>query len=47
MLQEMKGIGYRRGQLHLVNRDVLEQMVCECYNLISYPPGAVQPSRYK
>ena len=46
-LQEMKGIGYRRGQLHLVNRDVLEQMVCECYNLISYPPGAVQPSRYK
>src|SRR6185369_12991281 len=34
MLQEMKGIEYRRGKLHIVNRDVLEQMVCECYNLI-------------
>src|SRR6185437_6153407 len=38
MLQEMKGIDYRRGQLHIRSREVLEQMVCECYNLISYPP---------
>lgn len=37
MLQEMGAIGYRRGQLHILNRSVLEQMVCECYNLILPP----------
>jgi CRP-like cAMP-binding protein len=34
LLQEMKGIGYRRGKLHIVDREVLERMVCECYNLM-------------
>ena len=32
MLQEMGGIDYRRGQLHIRSREVLEQTVCECYN---------------
>jgi CRP-like cAMP-binding protein len=34
MLQEMKAIEYRRGQLHIVDRALLEQTVCECYNLM-------------
>ena len=32
LLQEMKGIEYRRGHLHIRNREVLEHAVCECYN---------------
>lgn len=31
MLQEMQGIEYRRGHLHIINREILEQVVCECY----------------
>jgi cAMP-binding proteins - catabolite gene activator and regulatory subunit of cAMP-dependent protein kinases len=31
MLQEMGAIEYRRGKLHIVNRGILEQVVCECY----------------
>jgi CRP-like cAMP-binding protein len=31
MLQEMGAIEYRRGKLHIVNRQLLEQVVCECY----------------
>jgi len=34
VLQSMHGIEYRRGQLHVVNREVLEQTVCECYSLM-------------
>jgi CRP-like cAMP-binding protein len=34
MLQEMNGIDYRRGQLHIRNRELLEQTVCECYNVL-------------
>lgn len=34
MLQGMGAIEYRRGRLHIVDRTVLEQVVCECY-----PPG--------
>lgn len=33
MLQEMHGIDYRRGQLYIRSREVLEQAVCECYNV--------------
>ena len=36
MLQEMGAIEYRRGKLHIVNRQRLEQVVCECY------PGSVK-----
>ena len=45
MLQSMKAIEYRRGQLHIIDREVLERTVCECYNIISSdlrftpPPG--------
>lgn len=35
VLQEMRGIEYRRGQLHIVNRVVLEQTVCECYAMMA------------
>ena len=31
MLQEMHAIEYRRGQLHIKDRQVLEHAVCECY----------------
>lgn len=31
MLQELGAIEYRRGRLHIVDRLVLEQVVCECY----------------
>jgi CRP-like cAMP-binding protein len=34
MLQEMGAIEYRRGRLHVANREVLERTVCECYNII-------------
>jgi hypothetical protein len=34
ILQEMGGIEYRRGQLHICNREILEKAVCECYNLM-------------
>jgi CRP-like cAMP-binding protein len=34
MLQEMHAIEYRRGQLHIKDRQVLEHAVCECYNVM-------------
>ena len=34
MLQAMKAIAYRRGQLYIQDRPVLERTVCECYNLM-------------
>lgn len=41
-LQAMHAIEYRRGQLHITNREVLERVVCECYDVISgdfkFPP---------
>jgi len=33
-LQATHAIEYRRGQLHINNRDVLEQAVCECYTIM-------------
>lgn len=33
-LQEMKAIEYRRGQLHIRNRALLEETVCECYTIL-------------
>src|SRR5689334_9814256 len=48
MLQSMKGIEYRRGQLHIIDREVLERTVCECYNIMSSdsrftPPHGLSP----
>jgi hypothetical protein len=34
MLQEAGAIEYRRGQLHVRRREILEQAVCECYKLM-------------
>jgi len=43
MLQDMKAIEYKRGQLHISNRMMIEETVCECYNIIKTefapPPG--------
>lgn len=47
MLQAMRAIGYRRGQLHIEDRAILEHTVCECYSLMTTelehtpPPYAV------
>lgn len=34
MLQEIHAIEYCRGQLHIQNRNLLEQTVCECYAIM-------------
>lgn len=34
MLQEMRAIEYRRGRLHIRDRALLEQVVCECYSIM-------------
>ena len=34
MLQDIRAIEYRRGQLHIQNRDILEETVCECYAIM-------------
>ena len=34
VLQATHAIEYRRGQLHINNRDALEQAVCECYTIM-------------
>lgn len=52
LLQEMRAIEYRRGQLHIAKRDLLENMVCECYSLmkddVSLPGLVIRPPlRYK
>jgi CRP-like cAMP-binding protein len=52
MLQEMKAIEYRRGQLHIQNRDALAAAVCECYNILQtdfrrIPPASTQLSHYR
>lgn len=53
MLQDMKAIEYRRGQLHIQNRDALAAAVCECYSIMQAdfrsipPPVSTQPSHYR
>lgn len=51
-LQAMHAIDYRRGQLHITERAVLEHAVCECYHIMKNdygftPPVAPQVYRYK
>jgi len=46
MLQAMKAIEYRRGQLHITDREVLERTVCECYNFIKAESGFNPPPRF-
>ncbi len=45
MLQAMKAIEYRRGRLHIMDRDVLERTVCECYNVMKAEWKFVPPQR--
>ena len=33
-LQQIHVIEYRRGQLHIINREALEAMACECYSIM-------------
>lgn len=44
MLQEMQAIEYRRGQLHIRNRELLEATVCECYTIIRADFSRLRPS---
>lgn len=53
-LQAMHAIEYRRGQLHILDRYVLERTVCECYNIMKNelrfsppPPPAKVPLRFR
>ena len=45
VLQAMHAIEYRRGQLHITDREVLERAVCECYSIMQnefrLPPPAI------
>ena len=43
MLQEMDAIAYRRGQLHIQNREALERVVCECYKIMQVRFKESQP----
>jgi len=46
VLQEMHGIEYRRGQLHIRNREVLENAVCECYAIMQAQFKHFKPQTY-
>jgi CRP-like cAMP-binding protein len=43
LLQSMKAIEYRRGQLHITDREILEHTVCECYKLIKGEGELIPP----
>lgn len=46
VLQAMQAIEYRRGQLHITDREVLERAACECYTIMKHefrPPPRLQP----
>jgi hypothetical protein len=44
-LQAMHAIEYRRGQLHIMDRAVLERVVCVCYEVISNDFRFTPPQR--
>ena len=44
-LQAMHGIDYRRGQLHITEREVLEHAVCECYQIMKNDFRFTPPAR--
>ncbi|MFN2406858.1 MAG: Crp/Fnr family transcriptional regulator [Pyrinomonadaceae bacterium] len=44
-LQAMHAIEYRRGQLHILEREVLERMACECYTIMRDEFSFRAPSR--
>jgi CRP-like cAMP-binding protein len=45
VLQSMHGIEYRRGQLHVTDRQVLERAVCECYTIMQKEFRFIPPQR--
>jgi CRP-like cAMP-binding protein len=45
MLQSMEAIEYRRGRLHVTNREVLERTVCECYTIMRSESSFIPPPR--
>jgi CRP-like cAMP-binding protein len=44
-LQAMRAIEYRRGQLHITDRDTLVRTVCECYEAMKSELGFTPPQR--
>jgi CRP-like cAMP-binding protein len=36
ILQEARAIEYRRGQLYILDREVLEEVVCKCYAIMKF-----------
>jgi CRP-like cAMP-binding protein len=46
LLQDMNAIGYKRGQLHITNRDTLEGAVCECYSIMQADIKHPHPQNY-
>lgn len=42
-LQNMRAIEYRRGQLHILDRDALEAVVCECYSIMQAEFSETKP----
>jgi CRP-like cAMP-binding protein len=46
MLHEMGAIDYRRGQLYIRSREMLEHTVCECYNAMKLESRYRQASAY-
>jgi CRP-like cAMP-binding protein len=45
LLQAMRAIEYRRGQLHIIDREVLERTACECYNIMRNEQRFTPPTR--
>ena len=42
ILQSMGAIEYRRGHLHIIDRQGLEEMVCECYSILRVDLGSAE-----
>ena len=47
LLQEMRAIEYRRGQLHILRREVLKEVVCECYSIMQAEFSQTEPASSK
>jgi len=45
VLQQMRAIEYRRGQLHIIDRATLENAVCECYAIMQNEFNSLPPRR--
>ena len=43
-LQKIGAIEYRRGELHITNREALEAVACECYSIMRAEVTQTVPS---